>query len=49
MDKYIKRLIKCGYSADDAKSICAQFIKDFSLFELNNFILFMESNYVDKV
>lgn len=49
MEKYINRLTKCGYSTYKAKLICLEFLKDFSLVDLNNFICFMEKNYVDKV
>lgn len=49
MDKYVERLIKCGYSVSEARKICYDFLKDFCLFDLINFILFMENEHVDKV
>lgn len=50
MKKYIDRLIKCGYSYDDAKDICCDFIKNLSLFSLECFVLSVENrNYVEKI
>lgn len=51
MLEYVQRLILCGYSPSDAYSTCCDFIKEFSLIELDLFIRSIEKEvrYVDKV
>lgn len=51
MLKYIQRLMSCGYSPTDAYSTCYDFIKEFSLIELESFISSIEKEIrcVDRV
>ena len=54
MQKYIDRLIKCGYSPEKAYSLCQDFRRNLSIVDLENFILSMEkerleNKNVDKV
>lgn len=44
MQKYIDRLIKCGYTNERAYKVCCDFVNNLSLFDLENFILTMEKN-----
>ena len=46
MQKYINRLIKCGYSLERARAVCSDFVRNLPLIELENFVLSMEKNYV---
>ena len=47
---YVERLIRCGYSADRAYCICADFVKNLPLIDLRNFIESVERDtYVDRV
>lgn len=48
MDKYIKRLTKCGYTEGKARQVCMDFVRNLSLFDLECFIWAVENN-VDKV
>lgn len=50
MSDYIQRLIQCGYSPSEAYSTCYDFIKEFSLQDLQAFIVCLEEAYnVDSV
>lgn len=51
MLEYVQRLMSCGYSPSDAYSTCCDFIKEFSLIELNLFIQSIEKEVqnVDKI
>jgi len=51
MLKYIQRLILCGYSPTDAYVTCYDFIKEFSLIELDLFIRSIEKEIqrVDRI
>ena len=49
MDKYINRLMKCGYSHYKAFMICRDFTINLSLFDLECFIVSMEQKHVGKV
>jgi len=50
MERYIKRLIRCGYSADRAYCVCYDFAKNLPLIELENFIESIERDcYVDRM
>lgn len=42
MQKYIDRLVKCGYTKARAYSICCDFVSNLTIFDLENFILTME-------
>lgn len=42
MQKYISRLVKCGYSTAKAYELCCCFIVNFSLPELEYFVESME-------
>ena len=42
MDYYIKRLVNCGYSYDDAKVICRAFLEDHSVAEFMRYIAKLE-------
>jgi hypothetical protein len=42
MLKYIIRLVKCGFTVEEACQDCCDFMRDFSLFELENFVSSME-------
>ena len=51
MDKtnsYIDRLVKCGYTVDAATDTYLDFIKNFSIAELEVYVRYVERNsYVD--
>jgi len=50
MDRYIKRLIRCGYSADRAYCVCFDFAKNLPLIDLEYFIESIErETYVDRM
>ena len=50
MKEYIKRLMACGYSKEDAKQICLDFSHNLHLFDLEWFITSKEKERnVDKV
>ena len=50
MTEYINRLIRCGYSADRAYSVCQDFAKNLPFIELENFVSSIEKDsYVDRV
>jgi len=50
MREYIDRLMRCGFSADRAYSICQDFGKNLPLIELENFIQSIERDcYVDRI
>ena len=50
MSDYVQRLIRCGYSPSEAYSTCYNFIKEFSIRDLQTFITCLEEEYnVDKV
>lgn len=49
MKEYINRLITCGFTYDKARSLCLDFLKDFSTQDLDYFISFLEKPYVDKI
>lgn len=42
MQKYIDRLIKCGYTWSDAYALCCEYIDNFPIYELENFIRWIE-------
>lgn len=49
MQQYINRLMKCGYSFENAYKICQDFQKNLSIVDLENFVLSMEKeNLVNK-
>lgn len=48
MQKYIDRLMKCGYSFDNARKICQDFQKNLSIVDLENFVLSMEKENLKK-
>lgn len=43
MIKYVNRLVKCGYTYDTAYGVCADFICNLSLFDLECFVQSMEN------
>lgn len=47
MDKYVERLIACGYSVAEAYAECYTFIKNFSIVELESYVSWIEN--VDKI
>lgn len=50
MDKYVYRLVRCGYSADRAYCICSDFVKNLPFIELENFVNSIERDtYVDRM
>ena len=50
MQKFIDRLIHCGYSPSDAHSTCHDFIREFNIEKLEEFISSLERDlYVDRV
>ena len=46
MYKYIERLVKCGYTKAKAYELCCDFIRNLSLFDLENFVISMEKAHV---
>lgn len=42
MEKYIRRLMKCGYTRAKAYDLCCDFSRNLPLIELENFIYSME-------
>lgn len=46
MEKYIRRLIECGYTRAKAYELCCDFVRNLSLFDLENFIYTMETRNV---
>lgn len=42
MQKYVNRLIKCGYSPVDAYNMCVNYLKDFSILDLEMLISSIE-------
>lgn len=52
MDKYIKRLIACGYSPDKAVKVCEEFERNLGMLDLELFVQATEEyhiNHVDKI
>ena len=49
MEKYVNELTKCGYTMLEATKLCRDFIVDFSLFDLQNFILWIKQSDVEKI
>jgi hypothetical protein len=51
MQDYIQRLIHCGYSPHNAYSTCYNFIKEFSVLDLETYITSLEKEvrYVDRI
>lgn len=50
MQEYIDRLMRCGFSADRAYSICRDFMKNLHIFDLQFFVESIERDtYVDRV
>lgn len=47
--KYIFRLQCCGYTMETATQTCFDFLRDFTISELEDFINSMEAEYVDRV
>lgn len=43
MSKYVDRLVKCGYTHTAASQLCCDFIRNLSLFELDCFVVYLES------
>lgn len=48
MEYYILKLIKCGYSRQDADNICHNFLKDHNIFDLVIFISTIEKERYQK-
>lgn len=42
MQKYVKRLVKCGYSEEHAYAVCCDFIRNLSIVDLENFVSSVE-------
>ncbi len=45
MSRYINRLVRCGYTRAKAKRLCIDFIKNLSIFDLEQFVLAMEESH----
>ena len=43
MTEYVVRLINCGFTVEEAYKDCCDFLRDFSLFELQNYVTSMEA------
>lgn len=46
MQKYIDRLVRCGYTAERARNVCSDFARNLPLIELENFVISMEKSHV---
>ena len=46
MQKYVDRLICCGYDPERAYSVCCDMVRNLSLVDLVFFITVMEERYV---
>ena len=42
MQKYIDRLVKCGYTKERAYQVCCDFVRNLPIIELENFVWSME-------
>lgn len=50
MEKYINRLVKCGYSTRRAYNVCCDFVRNMSIIDLECFVSSIEERcYVDKI
>ena len=49
MQPYIDRLIRCGYSADRAYSVCSDFVKNLSMEDLEDFVRSVEKSAYENV
>lgn len=49
MNYYIKRLIKCGYSQQDASKLCAFIIEKDGIFKLIAYLETLENKNVDRI
>lgn len=46
MKAYIDRLIKCGYSRQQAQEVCCDFVRNLPLIDLDFFVRSMELKHV---
>lgn len=48
MEKYVERLIKCGYKRDRATRVCEDFVRNLSVLDLQLFVESTEEVYRGK-